>query len=115
MTPTDIKYNEDGLIIDCLSGELIKDTPEEKVRQRFIMILQSDYGYPKDCILREISIQSGSKIMTNEVDNSPIRADIVVYKNKKAALNKDQGNILFVVECKQPNITEGYSQLVSYI
>ena len=34
---------------------------------------------------------------------------------KKAALKKDQGNILFVVECKKPNITEGYAQLVSYI
>ena len=115
MNLKDVEYNDDGLIIDCLSGSLLKDTPEEKVRQRFIKILQSDYGYPKDCILREIPIQSGSKIMTNEVDNSPIRADIVIYKNKKAALNKDQGNILFVVECKQPNVTEGYAQLVSYI
>ena len=112
---TELEYNEEGLIIDNLSGTLLKDTPEEKVRQRFIRILQSDYGYPKDCILREIPIQSGSKIMTNEIDSSPIRADIVVYKNKKAALNKDQGNILFVVECKQPNVTEGYAQLVSYI
>ncbi len=115
MIHTDIEYNEDGLIVDSLTGELLKDTPEEKVRQRFIRILQSDFGYPKDCILREVPIQSGSKIMTNEIDNSPIRADIVVYNNKKAALNKDQGNILFVVECKQPNVTDGYAQLVSYI
>lgn len=115
MNHTDIEYNDEGLIIDCLSGTLLKDTPEERVRQRFIKILQSDYGYPADCILREIPIQSGSKIMMNEVDNTPIRSDIVVYKNKKAALNKDQGNILFVVECKQPNVTEGYAQLVSYI
>lgn len=115
MNHNDIEFNDDGLIVDCLSGALLKDTPEEKVRQRFIKILQSDYGYPKDCILREIPIQSGSKILTNEIDNSPIRADIVVYKNKNSALNRDQGNILFVVECKQPNVTEGYSQLVSYI
>ena len=40
---TDIEYNDDGLIIDCLSGAAIKDTPEERVRQRFIKILQSDY------------------------------------------------------------------------
>lgn len=115
MNITDIEYNADGLIVDNISGALLKDTPEERVRQRFMKILQSDYGYPKDCILREVPIQSGSKILTNEVDNSPIRADIVIYKNKKAALNKDQGNILFVVECKQANVTEGYAQLVSYI
>lgn len=30
-------------------------------------------------------------------------------------MNRDQGNILFVVECKKPNATEGYAQLVSYI
>ena len=111
----DVDYNDEGLIIDCLSGQAIKDTPEERVRQRFIKILQSDYGYPKDCILREIPVQSGSSILTNESDGSPIRADIVVYKDKRAALRKDQGNILFVVECKKPNVTEGYTQLVSYI
>lgn len=111
----EIEYNEGGQIIDEISGKAIPDTPEERVRQRFLKILQSDYGYPKDCILREIPIQSGSKILTNESDGSPIRADIVVYNDEKAALSKDQGNILFVVECKQPDVSEGYSQLVSYI
>lgn len=111
----EVDYNDDGQIVDCLSGQVLKDTPEERVRQRFIKILQVDYGYPKECILREIPIQSGSSVLTNEVDGSPIRADIVVYRNKKSALNKDQGNILFVVECKKPNVKEGYAQLVSYI
>ena len=111
----EIEYNDAGQIIDEISGRAIPDTPEERVRQRFLKILQSDYGYPKDCILREIPVQSGSKILNNETDGSPIRADIVVYNNKKAALEKDQGNILFVVECKQPNVAEGYAQLVSYI
>lgn len=85
---TDVEYNDDGQIIDCLSGSAIKDTPEERVRQRFIKILQSDYGYPKDCILREIPVQSGSSILTNESDGSPIRADIVVYKDKKSCSEK---------------------------
>ena len=111
----DIEYNDVGLIIDCLTSTPIKETPEEIVRQRFIKILQTDYGYPKDCILREVPVQSGSSILTNESDGSPIRADIVVYKDKRSALKKDQGNILFVVECKKPNVKEGYNQLVSYI
>lgn len=111
----EIKYNDAGQIIDEISGKAIPDTPEERVRQRFLKILQSDYGYPKECILREVPIQSGSKILTEETDGSPIRADIVVYNSKKATLNKDQGNILFVVECKKPNVEDGYAQLVSYI
>lgn len=115
MIEAEISYNEEGLILDCLSGLPIKDTPEERVRQRFISILQNDYGYPKEHIRKEIPIQSGSKILLNELDGSPIRADIVVYNSKDAAVTKDQGNILFVVECKQPNVEEGYNQLISYI
>lgn len=48
----EINFNETGDIIDTLSGISLKDTPEERVRQRFIGILQTDYGYPK-AILQE--------------------------------------------------------------
>ena len=56
-------FSEDGSIIDVISGQLLKDTPEERVRQQFINLLQVDYGYPIDLIRREIPIQQGSKIM----------------------------------------------------
>ena len=115
MNINDVSFNDNGEIIDILSGQILQDTPEERVRQKFIGILISDYGYPKNQILREIPIQQGSKLLTDKADGSLIRADIVVYTSKKAALEKDQGNMLFVVECKKPNATEGYSQLVSYI
>lgn len=49
----EINFNETGDIIDTLSGKSLKDTPEERVRQRFIGILQTDYGYPKANIARE--------------------------------------------------------------
>ncbi len=110
----DVCFTDDGKIIDYLSDKVLMDTPEERVRQRFIKILHSDYGYPKNEMLREVPIQRGSKIQQDQNGND-IRADIVVYKNKKAALNRDQGNILFVVECKKKDATEGYAQLVSYI
>ena len=79
----EVLFNESGDIIDVLTCKPLKDTPEERVRQRFINILQVDYGYPKDIMLREVPIQQGSKILTNSYDGSEIRADIVVYKNKK--------------------------------
>lgn len=109
MENLEVQFDENGNIIDCLSGKVLRDTPEERVRQRFINILQTDYGYPKNQIAREIPVQQGSKILTDSTDGSEIRADIVVYVNKKACLEKDQGNILFVVECKKPNVTEGYA------
>ena len=62
MTDNLVEFNENGDIVDKVSGKALKDTPEERVRQRFIEILQSDYGYPLDRIRREIPIQEGSKI-----------------------------------------------------
>lgn len=111
----EIIFDEEGFIIDYLTEKSIKDTPEERVRQKFVKILHTDYGYPKELIRTEIPIQSGSKILLNEIDATPIRADIVVYKTEKAASEKDQGNIMFVVECKQPNVEKGHNQLVSYM
>ena len=43
MEVMEVNYNDDGDIIDIISGKILKDTPEERVRQRFINILQSDY------------------------------------------------------------------------
>lgn len=109
-----VQYDENGDIIDYLSGKVLKNTPEERVRQSFISILHSDYSYPKENIRREVPIQHGANILL-DTSGAEIRADIVIYNTSQAALNADQGNILFVVECKKPNTTEGYNQLVSYI
>ncbi|MCR5097334.1 MAG: N-6 DNA methylase [Lachnospiraceae bacterium] len=114
MVNADVQYDADGNIIDFLSDKHLKKTPEEIVRQSFIKILNSDYNYPLDCMKREVPIWHGSKKLTNEKGDI-IRADIVVYNSKTAALKDDQGNILFVAECKKPTATEGYNQLVSYI
>ncbi len=114
MENEELQFDDDGNLVDCLTGQPLKDAPEERVRQRFLMILQSDYGYPKEVLAREVPIQSGSKILSDS-NGAPIRADIIVYRNKNAASIRDQGNVLFVVECKKPNAKEGYSQLVSYI
>ena len=54
MNINDVSFNDNGEIIDILSGQILQDTPEERVRQKFIGILISDYGYPKNQILREI-------------------------------------------------------------
>lgn len=114
MNNNELNFDENGCLIDCLTGKPVKDAPEERVRQKFLSILQTDYGYSKDVIAKEVPIQSGSKILLDS-EGAPIRADIVVYRDKNAAQARDQGNILFVVECKKPNGTEGHNQLVSYI
>ena len=109
-----VNFNDEGKIVDFLSEELLEDRPEERVRQKYMNILVEEYGYSKSQIAREVGIYYGSKELLDN-DGNPVRADIVVYENAIACRQRNQGKILFIVECKAPNQTEGYNQLVSYI
>jgi len=113
-TSFDIEFDENGKILDFLSGQPLDDKPEERVRQRFLRILNVEYKYPKDRMRREVAIQRGSKELVDNAGNL-IRADIVIYSSAIAAKANDQGKILLVVECKAPSELGGYNQLVSYI
>ena len=110
----EVELNDEGKIVDFLSATLLEPKPEEFVRQKFLRILHFEYQYPKNCLSREISIFYGSKELKDKEGN-PVRADIIVYSNAKACVEKDQGKILLIIECKAPNENKGYNQLVSYI
>jgi type I restriction-modification system DNA methylase subunit len=114
MTTFDIEFAPDGRIIDFLDEVMLEDTPEERVRQRFLRTLHFEHGYAKTLMRREVTIMAGSNPAIDREGN-PIRADIVVYQSPAARQRGDQGQIKFVVECKRPEVTEGYNQLVSYI
>jgi len=114
MEKFDVELNEEGKIVDFLSGMLLEPKPEEFVRQNFLRVLHYEYQYPKNTLAREIAIYYGSKELKDKEGN-PVRADIVIYNNAKACTEKDQGKIALVVECKAPNEESGYNQLVSYI
>lgn len=109
-----LHFNENGDILDILSGKSLKNTPEERVRQSFIATLINEYGYPRNRIRREVGVQYGSSILKDKAGN-PVRADIVVYSSIEACARQDQGNINFVVECKRHKVEDGYAQLVSYL
>ncbi|MGP4063458.1 N-6 DNA methylase [Oceanobacillus sp. M65] len=110
----DVDYNEEGKIISFLDGNLLVDKPEERVRQRYLKTVHYDYGYAKNQIAIEVPIYYGHDVLKDREGN-PVRADIVIYENATACRSRQQGRILLVVECKAPNITKGYDQLVSYI
>lgn len=107
-------FSPDGKIIDFLNSKLLSDTAEERVRQQYLKILHYDYGYKKEQMAREVGIFSGRSEIRDKYGN-PIRADIIVYRDERACVRRDQGQILLIVECKAPTLTDGYSQLVSYI
>jgi hypothetical protein len=112
--PLEPRVDENGQIIDFVTGDVLSDGPEERVRQRLQRLLHIQYGYAKNRIAREIPIYYGSRPATDREGN-PIRADVGVFRTAQAARKKDQGKVHLIAETKRPNKEEGYAQLVSYV
>lgn len=97
------KTNKKGDIvyyIHCaIRDKDIKLTPEELIRQLYIIKLMDTYGYSKERIELEYSVSFGREKK---------RADIVIF---------DKNNILspyIIVELKKPKLKDGKEQLKSY-
>ena len=75
------------LIWDPLRKREVTATPEERVRQWFIVQLRDTFGVPEHLMMSEVGFKFGAK---------PWRADILVYDRNAAPLA--------VVECKRPNV-----------
>jgi len=114
LDPLEPEFTEEGQIIDYITGDILDDRPEERVRQRLQRLFHIQFGYPKDRIAREIPIYYGAKQLTDSTGN-PVRADVGIFRTKAAAKKKDQGQLEIVCETKRPRREDGYSQLVSYI
>lgn len=77
----------------------IKLTPEEIVRQLYVMVLTQDLGYPVSRMELEYAVTFGREKK---------RADIVIF-------DKDQTTTPFImVELKKPRLKDGKEQLKSY-
>jgi hypothetical protein len=75
------------LIWDPLRRKEVAATPEERVRQWFIIQLRDTFGVPEHMMNSEVGFKFGAK---------PWRADIVVFDRA--------GKPLAVVECKRPDV-----------
>jgi len=87
-------------IFDSFRKKLVALTPEEWVRQNFLMFLVSEKNYPKSLITVEAALR---------VVKRSKRTDIVVYGNKRQAL--------LIVECKAPSVNisqDTFDQIVRY-
>ncbi|MBE9591155.1 N-6 DNA methylase [Moraxella sp. K127] len=92
--------NGDVPHVHCLVRKKdIKLTPEEAVRQLYLMKLHHDYGYPYERMELEYSVHFGREKK---------RADIVIF-------DKDNPNVVYImVELKKPKLKDGKEQLKSY-
>lgn len=96
---------KEGYIRDFISGEWIKDKPEEQSRQTYLRKLVEEYGYDPKNIKIEVSIKSGQ----TETKKS---ADFVVFDGK----GFDPGRHAYIiVKVKRKDRKDGKEQLVSYV
>lgn len=94
-----------GYIKDYITGEWIKDIPENReAKVIFEERLEKEYGYSKGQVQPEFMIQHGSSRI------GP--ADIVVFHDGR---DKSQDNIYIIVECKRKDRKDGIQQLKSYL
>ncbi len=97
-----------GKIRCFITGNLLKDTPEENVRQRWARSLVEEYKYEKSDIAIEFAIKMG---------RARKKADLVIFKQ---GAEKKQENIFIIVEAKRVDVLpkdarQGVEQLKSYM
>jgi len=103
------QQTKDGYVIDFISGQEVKATPEEiEAVQVFAKQLVEDYGYPKDHI--QTRPQFRVKVRPSDTKKEyPV--DIAVFPNDK----KQEDDIYIIVECKKKNRKDGKTQLQDYL
>ena len=86
--------------VNCLVRKKeVRLTPEEIVRQLYLMTLNKDFGYSFDRIELEFVVTFGKEKK---------RADIVIFDRN------DSRAVFIIVEVKKPKLKEGKEQLHSY-
>jgi len=99
----------EGYLIDYISGNEIKATPEEiDAVQVFSKQLVEDYGYPKSNI--QTHPQYRVKVRPSDTKKEyPV--DIAVFQSE----DKLEDNAYIIIECKKKTRKDGISQLQDYL
>ena len=104
----EIKVRRDkGKIWSHLRNKWLIETPEENVRQGYLCVLVSEYGFNLDQMDEECNVTGRG--------SGHARADFVIWRNAKE--KADSKNPLIIVECKSDNVTirpEDYGQGDNY-
>lgn len=106
-TALEVKRDGNGKIYSHVRQKWLVETPEETVRQNFLLVLVNEYGYALDQIAEELDLTGRG--------SAGARADFVVWKS--ASDKNSQKLPLLIVECKSDNVTikpEDYGQGDSY-
>lgn len=100
---------KDGKIFCPLKNEWHISTPEERVRQNYIVKLVNEYGYTPEQMAQELKVTNAQR------GQGAARADIVIWKSERD--KSENRNAFIVVECKAENVRiheEDYYQGFNY-
>lgn len=106
MAPIEIR-RQDGRIWSHVRNRWLVETPEERVRQEYLLVLINEYGYALNQIGEELEVTGRG--------SGRARADFVIWSSTDD--KRDGKNPLIVVECKSSNrtiTTADYAQGDSY-
>ncbi|MCC7050611.1 MAG: type I restriction enzyme HsdR N-terminal domain-containing protein, partial [Bacteroidia bacterium] len=81
---------KDGKIYSHIRKKWLTKTPEELVRQEYLLVLVNKYGYTLEQIKEEENVTGRA--------SAQARADFIIYKDKKDILKNN--NPLIIIECK---------------
>jgi type I restriction enzyme M protein len=96
-----------GKVFSHVRQKWLEETPEERVRQEYLLVLVNEYGFGLDQIGEEEEVTGRG--------SGHARADFVIWRSAKD--KADGRNPLIVVECKADNVTiraEEYGQGDNY-
>ncbi|MHB0984823.1 MAG: type I restriction enzyme HsdR N-terminal domain-containing protein [Sulfuricella sp.] len=86
---------EKGKIWSHIRQKWLIETPEESVRQEFLCVLVTEYGFALDQMDEEVEVTGRG--------SGHARADFVIWRTTKD--KADSKNPLIIVECKSDNVT----------
>jgi type I restriction enzyme M protein len=98
-----VKTNDKGQIFSHIRQKWLIETPEERVRQAYVVVLHNEYGFNLNQMDEELHVTGRGA--------GKARADVSIWRTAKD--KSDRKAPLIVVECKADNITikaEDYSQ-----
>lgn len=107
--PTPEQEISSGYVVDYVSGQQVRETPEEVYAvQVFARRLVDDFGYPKDCLITRPQYRVRRR--PSETRKSyPV--DIAVFSHNR----KQDTDLRMIVECKADSEKTGRRQLELYL
>jgi len=94
-TPLAVRTDDNGRIFSHIRQQWLVETPEERVRQAYVVTLHNEFGFGLDQMDEELHVAGRGAARA--------RADVVVWRT--AQDKADAKAPLIVVECKSDNIT----------